>query len=219
MSSSQPYRAVAIGGSSGGFEALIAILSVLGDDFPLPVLVVLHREPTSRHGLAQLVASHCRLHVKEADEKERVCGGTVYLAPANYHVLVELDETLSLSVDPRVSYARPSIDVLFESAADTYRSALIGILLTGANRDGAEGLRAIRQRGGLTVAQDPTTAKASYMPGWAVEAGVVDQVLSLSEIGRLLAGPLLVGPHPTSSDSRSAPATGSGLDHPSGGTP
>jgi two-component system chemotaxis response regulator CheB len=180
------YEAAVIGGSSGGFEALQEVFAPLPPDFGLPIMVVLHREPTSRELLADLLGHHCRLAVKEADEKEPIRPGVVYIAPANYHLLVEMDRTLSLSVDPRVRYARPSIDVLFESAADAYRSGLIGVLLSGANNDGTDGLRRVREWGGLTVAQDPGSAHADMMPRSAIQAGVVDRVLSLEEIASLL---------------------------------
>jgi len=191
------YQAVVIGGSSGGLEALQEVLASLPSGFGLPIIVVLHRDPTSRELLAHLVDYYCRLAVKEADEKESIRPGVVYIAPANYHLLVELDRTLSLSVDPRVCYARPSIDVLFETAADAYgcrhsdgalsaRSGLVGILLTGANHDGTDGLRRIKVRGGVTVVQDPTSARAAAMPHSAIQAGVVDHVLSLAEIAALL---------------------------------
>jgi two-component system chemotaxis response regulator CheB len=181
------YEAAVIGGSSGGLEALQEVLAPLPPDFGLPIMVVLHREPTSRELLAHLLNYHCRLAIKEADEKEPIKPGVVYIAPANYHLLVELDRTLSLSVDPRVCYARPSIDVLFETAADAYRSGLIGVLLTGANHDGTDGLQRIKARGGLTVAQDPARAHADVMPRLAIQAGVVDRVLSLEKIASLLA--------------------------------
>jgi two-component system chemotaxis response regulator CheB len=181
------YQAVVIGGSSGGLEALQEVLAPLPPGFGLPIIVVLHRDPTSRELLAHLVDHYCRLVVKEANEKESIRPGVVYIAPANYHLLVELDRTLSLSVDPRVCYARPSIDVLFETAADAYRSGLVGILLTGGNYDGTDGLRRIKAQGGLTVVQDPTNARAAMMPHSAIQAGVVDHVLSLEEIAALLA--------------------------------
>jgi two-component system chemotaxis response regulator CheB len=181
------YQAVAVGGSSGGFKALQEVLAPLPASFALPVMVVLHRGPTSDGLLAHLLRASCRLTVKEADEKEDIRPGVVYIAPANYHLLVEGDRTLSLSVDPDVCYARPSIDVLFETAADAYRSGLIGILLTGAGYDGTEGMKRIRERGGLTVAQDPDSAQVAMMPCSAIEAHVVDRVLSLEEIASLLA--------------------------------
>jgi two-component system chemotaxis response regulator CheB len=180
-------EAVVIGGSSGGFDALRRLLELLPAGLPLAILAVLHREPTSDALLARLLACRCRLPVKEVDEKESIRPGVVYVAPANYHLLVERDLSLSLSVDPRVCYSRPSIDVLFESAADAYRERLVGVLLTGANQDGTHGLRWIKARGGLTVAQDPRQAHAAVMPRSAIEAGVVDRVLALEEIAALLA--------------------------------
>jgi two-component system chemotaxis response regulator CheB len=180
------YTAVAIGGSSGGFEALQRLLAPLPSDLGLAILVALHREPSPDDLLVRLLARRCRLPVQEAVEKEAVRPGVVYLAPPNYHLLVELDHSLSLSVDPRVSFARPSIDVLFETAADAYRWRLIGVLLSGANSDGTDGLRWIKARGGLTVAQDPVGAQAEAMPRSAIQAGVVDRVLSLDEIAALL---------------------------------
>jgi two-component system chemotaxis response regulator CheB len=180
------YQAVVIGASSGGFEALQKVLAPLPADFALPVMVVLHRDPTSDELLARLLDDSCRLTVKEADEKEDIKPSGVYIAPANYHLLVEQDRTFSLSVDSEVCYARPSIDVLFETAADAYRSGLIGILLTGANHDGTEGMKRIKERGGLTVAQDPDSAQADMMPRLAIQAHVVDRVLPLEEIASLL---------------------------------
>jgi two-component system chemotaxis response regulator CheB len=180
------YEAAVIGGSSGGLEALQEVLAPLPPDLGLPIMVVLHREPTSRELLADLLGHHCRLAVKEADEKEPIQAGVVYIAAANYHLLVERDRTFSLSVEPRICYARPSIDVLFESAADAYRSGLIGVLLSGANHDGTSGLRRVRERGGLALVQDPASAKAAVMPRSAIRAGVVDHVLSLEEIVSLL---------------------------------
>jgi len=181
------YDAMVLGGSMGGFEAMQRIVARLPSDLDLAILVALHRGSTSHDPLARLLAGHCPLDVKEADEKECIRSGVLYLAPANYHLLVELDHSLSLSVDPRVNFARPSIDLLFETAADAYRQSLIGVLLTGANSDGTDGLRHIKARGGLTIAQDPADAQASTMPRSAIQAGVVDRVLALDQIARLVA--------------------------------
>jgi two-component system chemotaxis response regulator CheB len=180
------YEAVVIGGSSGGFAALQQVLQILPGDFSLPILVVLHRQPTSDSLMSQLLARRCNLPVKEAEDKETIKPGVVYLAPGNYHLLVEMDRTLSLSVDAPVSYARPSIDVLFETAADTYNDRLVGILLSGANHDGKAGLQRIYEQGGLTVAQDPSTAHTPTMPTSAIQAGVVHYTLPLAEIATVL---------------------------------
>lgn len=187
MASVQPYKAVVIGGSAGGREALLALLAELPADFPLGVVVVLHMHPQSdARGLAEAFCRRCRLVVAEAEEKAPLLAGRVYLAPANYHLLVEKDGRFALSVDPRVNYSRPSIDVLFESAADVWQASLIGVLLSGASRDGAAGLARIGALGGLTIVQDPATASSPIMPQAALDRGPVDRILAPSEIGQCL---------------------------------
>ncbi|MBN8849606.1 MAG: chemotaxis protein CheB, partial [Sphingomonas sp.] len=146
--SAGPIEAVAIGASAGAVEALSAILPRLPADYPLPVLVVVHVPADRRSVLATLFQSKCRIAVREAEDKEPVVPGTVYFAPPDYHLQVEADRTLSLSADDPVLYSRPSIDVLFESAADAYGAALAGVVLTGANQDGARGLAAVAEAGG-----------------------------------------------------------------------
>lgn len=181
------YKAVAIGASAGGLNALQKVLAPLPADFTLPMFVVQHRLPSRDDLLTFSLDQSCQLVVKEADEKEPAKPGYVYVAPANYHLLVERDETLSLSVDAKVCYSRPSIDVLFETAAQVYRSGLVGIILTGASDDGTAGLRKIKEKGGLTIAQDPDTAEYTVMPLSAIREGIVDRILSLAEIGSFLA--------------------------------
>ena len=129
---------------------------------------------------------HGSLKIKEADEKEKIEPGTIYISPANYHLMVGNDKCFELSIDERVNFARPSIDVLFESAAGVYKDALIGIVLTGSNNDGANGLKKIKDNGGLAIAQDPDTADAGYMPAAAIAATQVDYILPLNEIMDLL---------------------------------
>ena len=180
------YEAVVIGASAGGLNALQRALSPLPADFTMPLLVVLHRAPERDLRMIDLLAAHSRLRIKEAEEKEPVVPGTVYIAPSNYHLLVELDRTLSLSADPKVSFARPAIDPLFETAADAYLSRLIGVILSGANHDGTNGLKRVKKHGGLTIAQDPLTAEAPLMPTSAIQANVVDKVLPLEEIAQYL---------------------------------
>ena len=179
-------RAIVIGASAGGLTTLQKILAPLPADFHFPILIVQHRRPSQDDLMAFALNESCQLHVKEADQLESICAGTVYLAPANYHLLVESDKTLSLSVDDKVAYSRPSIDVLFESAATVYRSALIGIILTGANHDGTIGMQKIKEHGGFTIAQDPTSAEVSTMPNAAIQNNVVDKVMSLPEITHCL---------------------------------
>jgi len=180
------YKAIVIGSSTGGMEALRIILEVLPKDFPVPVLVAQHISPHSDNYLAKFLDNACKVCVKEAEEKEEAIPGHVYLAPPNYHLLVEKDGFISLSVEARVSYARPSIDVLFESAAEAYNRGLIGIVLTGANSDGSKGLKRIKECRGLTIVQDPNTAQAEAMPRAAIGATNIDHITPLTEIGQLL---------------------------------
>jgi two-component system chemotaxis response regulator CheB len=176
---------VVVGTSMGGLAALTTVLRALGTDFPLPVVVVQHRgtEPDSR--MATLLQQHCALPVSEANDKEPLTAGHVYLAPADYHLLVDAG-CLALSTEGRVLHARPSIDVLFESAADSYREGVLAVVLTGASTDGTKGAAKVRRRGGRVVAQDPETAEAPLMPRAVIDAGAADTVLPLREIGAYL---------------------------------
>lgn len=183
-----PARAVVIGASAGGVQALLALLPSLPADFNLPILVVLHVPADRSNVLAPLFASKCALTVKEAEDKEPVEPGVVYFAPSDYHLLVEADGALALSSDELVNYSRPSIDVLFESAADAYGAGLVGMVLTGANEDGAAGLKAVAAAGGLTFVEDPSTAHARPMPEAALRACPVAHVMSLARILEVLKG-------------------------------
>lgn len=179
------FEIVVIGCSMGGMHALQVIFESIPQDFPLPIAVVQHRYKTSNEGLPAFLRRHSNLKVVDADDKLWVQPGTVYLAPANYHLMVERGE-LSLSVDEAVAYSRPSIDVLFESAADAYGSGVIGVILTGANSDGARGAARIKKRGGFVLAQDPATAESPAMPQAAIDAARVDRILPLDRIGPFL---------------------------------
>lgn len=184
--SARLIEAVAIGASAGAVEALSAILPRLPADYPLPVLVVVHVPADRRSVLATLFQSKCRIAVREAEDKEPVAPGTVYFAPPDYHLQVEADRTLSLSADDPVLYSRPSIDVLFESAADAYGAALAGVVLTGANQDGARGLAAVAEAGGIALVEEPATASASIMPAAALDACPAARALSLDAIAACL---------------------------------
>lgn len=179
------YELIVIGCSMGGMHALETIFETLPADFPLPIAVVQHRYRTSNEALPSFLRQHSELRVVDSIDKEWIRPGTIYLAPANYHLLVEKGE-LSLSVDEAVAYSRPSIDVLFESAADSYGASAVGVILTGANADGAKGCVAIRKHGGLVIAQDPRTAESPSMPQAAIDAGGVDRILPLNRIGPFL---------------------------------
>ena len=179
------YGLIVAGASLGGFDALAMMLGALPETYPLPLAVVQHRSMDSDELLSILLGRVCRLPIAEVEDKQPILPGTVYLAPANYHLLVERDH-FALSVDERVQYARPSIDVLFESAADAYRDALIAVLLSGSNEDGANGIARVKARGGLTIVQDPASAESARMPAAAIAASPVDHVLPLAEIAPFL---------------------------------
>jgi two-component system chemotaxis response regulator CheB len=167
---------IAIGASAGAIETLRIVLASIPGSFGAALLLVIHVPANRESVLAEVLARHCALRVREATDKEKIEEGTVYVAPSGYHLLVEPDKTLSLSVDAPVNYSRPSIDVLFESAAYAYRDRLLGIVLTGANEDGADGLVAVRRSGGLAWVQDPSSAAAAVMPRSAIERAGADAV-------------------------------------------
>ena len=179
-------EAVVIGASAGGVEALGALLPALPAGFGLPVFCILHMPADRDSRLAELFAERLPLPVKEAADKEPIAPGTVYFAGSGYHLSVEQDFTFSLSCEPPVHFARPAIDVLMESAADAYGPGLAGILLTGANHDGAAGMAAIHANGGLTVVQDPDDAQVATMPQSAIDRFSPHLILPLAGIGALL---------------------------------
>ena len=180
---------VAVGTSLGGLKALTAVLGTLPEDFRLPVVVVQHRATDGDgQGLATLLQAYTRLTVREAEDKMTIETGTVYLAPADYHLMVEAPGLLALSTDTPVRSARPSIDVLFETAADAYGDELLAVLLTGASADGAQGVTAVKERGGRVIVQDPATAESSTMPAAGIAAVNVDYVVPLEHIARFVAG-------------------------------
>jgi two-component system chemotaxis response regulator CheB len=179
-------QAVVIGASAGALEALSLILPGLPEEFALPVMVVVHIPPDRRSVLAELFQAKCRVRVMEAEDKEPILAGTIYFAPPDYHLLVEADRTLALSTDEPVLFSRPSIDVLFESAADAYGPDLIAIILTGANQDGAKGLGAVVAAGGRAIVQMPGAAFASAMPEAAIAMCPGAQIISLDAIAKFL---------------------------------
>jgi two-component system chemotaxis response regulator CheB len=185
MTASQT-EAVVIGASAGALEALSVILPALPGGFRLSLIVVVHVPPDKRSVLAELFQAKCRIPVREAEDKEPIIDGTVYFAPPDYHLLVEADRSLALSSDEPVLFSRPSIDVLFESAADAYGSALIAIILTGANQDGAKGMKAVAEAGGVAIVQNPDDAFASAMPEAAMQMCPGARVMSLDAIAAYL---------------------------------
>jgi two-component system chemotaxis response regulator CheB len=178
--------AVVIGASAGGIEALSALLPALSPALRVPVFIVLHLPRDKPSVLAEIFARKCAVPVREAQDKEQVAPGTVYFAPNNYHLLIDQGPQLALSADDPVHHSRPSIDVLFESATEIYAQRLLGVILTGANQDGASGLASIHDAGGVTVVQSPQTARAPHMAISALKLRPADGVLSLEEIAALL---------------------------------
>lgn len=179
-------RVVVVGCSAGGLRALHTLFSGLDAAFPLPVIAVCHTGSDDVSLLCELLARSSTLPVEEAAERSAPRAGHVYIAPSGYHLLLGGDGRFALSIDARVGYARPSIDVLFESAAQSCQGRLAGVVLTGANSDGAEGLRAIRQRGGIGIVQQPEEAESSAMPAAALEIAGADHCLPLDGIAPLL---------------------------------
>jgi two-component system chemotaxis response regulator CheB len=180
-------EAVVVGASAGGVQALLAVFNGLGADYRLPIVAVLHLPDDRRSQLAEVFQQRLGIRVKEADDKETLKGGTLYFAASGYHLLVEQDRSVSLSREEPLHFSRPSIDILFDTAADVYGPALMGVLLTGANHDGAQGLATIKRCGGLTVVQDPRDAQVPTMPEAALALHPADYVLPLGGIQALLA--------------------------------
>ena len=181
-----PGRLIVIGGSSGSLDALLALLPKLAINFRIPILLVVHRGMAADNGLTELLRAKTSLHIKEADEKDRLLPGWIYLAPPDYHVLLENDGTLSLDASEKVHYCRPSIDVSFTSAARAYKGNCIAILLSGANADGAQAMRTVKECGGRNIVQDPDEALVNYMPSQAILLSPVDDVLPAAGIAALL---------------------------------
>ncbi|MGH2837191.1 MAG: chemotaxis protein CheB [Thermoleophilaceae bacterium] len=181
------FELIALGASWGGMRAVALVLEALPADFELPVVVTQHRPPSGDEMLERVLAKSSKLEVVPAHDKEPLRPGTVYVAPPDYHLIVEPGH-LGLSTDDYVQFARPSIDVLFESAADAYGPRTVGVLLTGVNRDGAAGMARIHAVGGYTIAENPDTAERPEMPAAAVARGAAHRVLDLDRIGPFLAG-------------------------------
>jgi two-component system, chemotaxis family, protein-glutamate methylesterase/glutaminase len=179
------FEIVVVGTSAGGLKALQTMLGALSPVFPLPIVVVQHRSKDSDGQLCEYLAGDVSLPVSEPEDKEEIMPGRVYLAPRDYHLLIET-RSFALSTARPLGFARPSIDVLFESAADQFRERTIGVILTGANRDGARGLAAIKSRGGFAIVEDPSSAASREMPEAAITFTKPDLVLPLNEIAHEL---------------------------------
>jgi two-component system chemotaxis response regulator CheB len=178
---------IVVGASAGGLRALEMVLGGLPRGFPVPIVAVQHRSRESSDAYADILGRSMKLPVREIEDDDVLRAPGVYLAPPDYHVLIEPGRMV-LSIDDPVSYSRPSIDVLFESAADVFGAKVVGVLLTGANHDGARGLARIKAAGGYAIVQDPSTAESPEMPAAGIAATTVDQVLPLEEIAGALVG-------------------------------
>lgn len=180
-------KAIVIGGSAGSIRVVKNLLQQLNFTPDIPIMIGLHRlQNDANSNLREVIQYSTSLPVIEPQGGEKIAGGNIYLAPGNYHLIVEPDHTFSLSSSPLVHYSRPSIDMLFLSAADVYRRNLMGILLTGANKDGATGMKAIKDKGGITVVQNPDECFVSTMPQAALALTQIDQVLNTDEIATFL---------------------------------
>jgi two-component system, chemotaxis family, protein-glutamate methylesterase/glutaminase len=180
------YDVVLVAASAGGLAAISAVLGAIPADFPVPIVIVQHLDPRHASLMAEILRRRTSLQVEEAREGTRVKPSTVYIAPPNEHLLVRADGRLILSHADPVHFVRPSADLLFESAAESFPGRAIGVVLTGTGRDSNMGVRAIRAAGGTVIAQDPTSAEFAGMPQAAIDTGGVDFVLRLEEVGPAL---------------------------------
>ncbi len=175
-------EALVIGGSAGSLDVLLKVLPELNPELSFPVIIVMHRKPGKDSILTDLLSAKTQLPVKEIEEKETIRPTTVYIAPPNYHVLIENNRTFSLDASEKVNFSRPSIDVVFESAAQVYRKNLVCLLLSGANNDGTSGLQKVKQKEGTVIVQKPTSAAVSFMPEYAIEHVETDAILDTEEM-------------------------------------
>lgn len=186
MQTDKDHKIIVIGASTGGFEALSTILSGLSQALRATLVVCQHVDKSARINYRMIFRETSGFTLHEAEDKQLIIPGNIYFAPPGYHLYLEADGYFGLSLDALVNWSRPSIDVLFESAAKAYGSNVIGLLLTGANSDGVQGIREIKRLGGTTIAQDPRTALAPLMPRMAIESGCVDYIVELKDIATLL---------------------------------
>jgi two-component system chemotaxis response regulator CheB len=181
-----PCKLLIIGGSAGSLEALLKIVPWLNNEIELSIIIVIHRKSSYDSQLSTILQERTNWPIKEVSEKDKIKPHHIYIAPGDYHLLIENDFTFSLDDSEKVNFCRPSIDVSFESAAEVYKSDLIALLLSGANADGAKGLQQVKLLGGIAIVQDPSSAEISYMPEQAILTGKVDYILSDGSIGELI---------------------------------
>lgn len=181
-------KLIIMAGSAGSLQVILGIISSIGRDLPLSMLIVVHRNVDFESSLEELLSTRTRATIKEVEEKEPIQPGTIYLAPADYHVLIEKDRTFSLDYSEKVNFSRPSIDVTFRCAADVYGEDLVCVLLSGGNSDGVEGMVYVKQKGGVAVAQDPATAEVPYMPQHAIVRMAIDFIVPAEELPAFIRG-------------------------------
>jgi two-component system chemotaxis response regulator CheB len=178
---------ITIGGSAGSLQVILEILPKLRFDLSASIIIVFHRKATPNPEiLINLLSLKCVLPIKEAEDKERIKPGVIYIAAADYHLFIEKDHSFSLDVSEKVNYSRPSIDLTFITAADVYKNLMIGVILSGANADGIRGLEAIQSQGGYCIAQDPLTSQVPYMPAKAISKKVIDRIATPLEIANII---------------------------------
>lgn len=181
-----PFQVVIIGGSAGALEVVLNIVATVDETAPYAFVIILHRKSSSDSSLAGILADKTKWRVKEVDDKDSIAAQHIYIAPGDYHLLIEKDGSFSLDDSEKINYSRPSIDAGFESAADAYGEKLVAVLLSGANADGAEGMKSIKEKGGTCIVQDPSSAEVAYMPNEAISRLKVDHITDGKQIGKLL---------------------------------
>lgn len=175
-----------IGGSAGSLDVLLRVLPKLKSDLSFPIIIVIHRKHGSDSLLPDLLSSRTKLIVKEVEEKEKIVAGTIYIAPSDYHLLIEQDRTFSLDYSEKVNYSRPAIDATFQTAAEVYKNHLVCLLLSGSNSDGVNGLKTVKLWNGIAVVQDPESAQVAYMPAQAKLHVKIDHILNIDDIGEFI---------------------------------
>lgn len=179
-------EAFIIGGSAGSLDVLLKVLPLINAAIKFPIVIVIHRKHGADSLLPELLSTRTELKVKEVDEKESLTAGTIYIAPSDYHLLIEQDRSFSLDYSEKINYSRPAIDATFQTAAEVYKDKLACLLLSGSNADGVNGLKSVKLWGGTTLIQDPMTAQVAYMPAHAQANVKIDRVLSIEDIAEFI---------------------------------
>ena len=181
-------KLIVIGGSAGSLAVLFKLLPKLRSDLSIPILIVLHRRSSGDSSLADLLATKTNIPITEVEDKDQILPSHIYLAPSDYHVLIEKDLTFALDYSEKVNFSRPSLDVTYESAADIYGESVVGIILSGANEDGTKGILEIKRNGGTIIAQDPQTAQMPVMPQNAISHANINRIYSVTEMADFING-------------------------------